>query len=59
MRKAWIWISVIAILVLALAGGLVGYRIAYLKNHIFVEDAVYEKELAYYEKKMDTYGTPN
>ena len=47
MRKAWIWISVIAILVLALAGGLVGYRIAYLKNHIFVEDAVYEKELTY------------
>jgi len=53
MKKAWIWISVIVILLLAAVGGMVGYRIGYLKSHIFVEDAVYEKDLTY----LDLRGT--
>lgn len=53
MRKAWTWILVIAIVVLAAVGCMVGYRIGYLKSHIFVEDAVYEKDLTY----LDLRGT--
>lgn len=53
MKKVWIWILLIAILLLLAVGGGVGYRIWYLTNHIFVEDAVYEADLTY----LDLRGT--
>ena len=53
MRKGLIILLVAAILLLAGVGTAVGYRIWYLSSHVFVEDAVYEKELTF----LDLRGT--
>lgn len=45
MKKKWIWILVTAILLLAGIGGGLGYHFWYQNSHVFVEDAVYEKDL--------------
>lgn len=52
MKKTWIWILVMVFL-LACAGGGLGYCFWYQNNHIFVEDAVYEKDLT----SLDLRGT--
>lgn len=52
MKKTWIWILVM-VLLLACAGGGLGYCFWYQNNHIFVEDAVYEKDLT----SLDLRGT--
>ena len=53
MKKAMIWIAVAAVLVAAAAGGYAGYRVWYQNNHIFVEDAVYDRDLTF----LDLRGT--
>ena len=53
MKKTWILILVAAILLLAGIGTAVGHHIWYQNNHIFVEEAVYEKDLAF----LDLRGT--
>lgn len=54
MKKGIIVTLVAVLLVLVLAvGGMVGYYVWYQNNHIFVEDAVYEKDLT----SLDLRGT--
>lgn len=53
MKKAWIWVLVVIVLLLAGACGAMGYWVWYQNNHIFVEDAVYEKDLT----ALDLRGT--
>lgn len=52
MKKRTIWILVSALLICGIAGGL-GYYVWYQNSHIFVEDAVYEKDLTF----LDLRGT--
>lgn len=49
--KKWIILALVAVLLLA--GGLLGYHKWYQSSHIFVEDAVYEKDLT----SLDLRGT--
>ena len=53
MKKAWICLLVVAILLTVGIGGFAGYRVWYQNNHVFVDDAVYEKELEF----LDLRGT--
>ena len=53
MKKIVIPILVLLILVSAACGVYVGYKIWHLSNHIFVEDAVYEKDAVF----LDLRGT--
>jgi len=53
MKKIVIPILVLLILVSAVCGVYVGYKIWHLSNHIFVEDAVYEKDAVF----LDLRGT--
>lgn len=50
--KKWIILALVLVLLLA-AGGAVGYNVWYQNSHIFVEDAVYEKDLTF----LDLRGT--
>ncbi|MGM9590224.1 MAG: hypothetical protein ACI3V0_08660 [Faecousia sp.] len=50
--KKWIILALVLVLLLA-AGGVVGYNVWYQNSHIFVEDAVYEKDLTF----LDLRGT--
>lgn len=52
MKKKILWIAAI-LLVLAIAGGVLGYHYWYQNAHVFVEEAVYEKELT----TLDLRGT--
>lgn len=52
MKKSVIWIVLLAVL-LAAAGGYAGYRAWYQDAHIFVEDAVYDRNLTF----LDLRGT--
>lgn len=49
--KKWIILALVAALLVG--GGLLGYRMWYQSSHIFVEDAVYEKDLT----SLDLRGT--
>ena len=53
MKKSTICIIAAAVVILAAVGGAVGYHYWYQNNHVFVEDAVYEKELT----QVDLRGT--
>ncbi len=62
MRK-WIILAIVVVLLLLTAvGGALAYYIQYQNNHIFVEDAVYEKNLTYLDlrgtgRSLDHYET--
>ena len=47
------WIALILVAVLLITGGILGYNAWYKNTHIFVEDAVYEKDLT----SLDLRGT--
>ena len=47
------WIILVLVAALLTTGGILGYDAWYRSNHVFVEDAVYEKELT----SLDLRGT--
>ena len=47
------WIILLLIAVVLTTGGILGYHIWYQNNHVFIEDAVYEKDLT----QLDLRGT--
>lgn len=53
MKKKTVIILAVVLLIAALAGGLIAYRTHYNNTHIFVEDAVYEKDAV----SLDLRGT--